>query len=157
MKIDISLSTAGVAKRLQQIERDLPRALDTALYATAQHAENLILDRTREGRGIKGTFRPYSARYAKAKRDGWPASKEGAKTYRSAFSGDRSGVVNLNVTGSMLNAMTAIKGRGYAEIKFTRAAESKKAYFNNKLRPFFGFNATERRQLTEFMKRRLFK
>lgn len=140
MRIDISLSTAGVAKRLQQIERDLPRALDTALYATAQYGENLILDRTRKGRGITGAFKPYSVKYAAFRR------KEGRGTQ-----------VDLNFTGSMLSAMTATKGRGFAEIKFTRAAESKKAYFNNKLRPFFGFNATERRQLTEFMKRRLFK
>lgn len=140
MRIDISLSTNSLNAKLAQIQREMPAAVDVALYATAQFGENLILDRTRKGRGISGAFKPYSVKYAAFRQDK-----------------GRGNTVDLNFTGSMLGAMTAQKNRGYAEIKFSRASESRKAYFNNKRRPFFGFNATEKKRLIEFMKRRLFK
>lgn len=139
MKVDISLSTGALAQRLAQIERELPAQLDNALYATAQLGENLILDRTQRGIGIMGTFSPYSVGYALFRQ------KKG-----------RGINVDLNFTGSMLGSMVADKNRGYAEIKFSRASESRKAYFNNQKRPFFGFNANEKRRLVEFMKKRLF-
>lgn len=152
MRIDISLSTAAIKDRLKQIERDLPKELDTALYETAQVGAAIILDRTEKGQGIKGAFAPYSARYAKEKREGWPKDK-----YRSSFSGDPSGIVNLNVTGEMTDSMIPIKGRGFAKIKFSKPSAAKKAFFNNKKRPFFGFSRGERQRLVNYLKKRLFK
>lgn len=152
MRIDISLSTKALKDRLAKIERELPNELDTALFATAQMGEAIILDRTEKGQGIKGAFAPYSILYAKAKREGWPKTRN-----RSAFSGDPSGVVNLNVTGEMTSSMVAKKGRGYAEIKFSKPSAARKAYFNNKTRPFFGFSRGERQRLVNYFKKRLFK
>lgn len=140
MRIDVSLNSKSLASKLARMERDLPTQIDTALFATAQYGENIILDRTRKGQGIDGIFKPYTPKYALFRKE------KGRGTS-----------VDLNFTGAMLGSMTALKNRGYAEIKFTRATESKKAYFNNQRRPFFGFNRTERSKLVAFMKRRLFK
>ena len=152
MKIDISLSTKSILDKLEKMERELPAQLDTALYSAAQFGASIILDRTEKGEGINGPFAPYSARYAKAKREGWPKAKG-----RSAFSGDPTGVVNLNVTGEMTGSMVAKKGRGYAEIKFSKPSAAKKAFFNNKKRPFFGFSRGERTRLVNHIKKVLFK
>ena len=152
MRIDISLSTKAIKDRLQKIERELPNELDTALFETAQVGIAIILDRTEKGIGIKGAFAPYSKRYAKEKREGWPKDK-----YRSSFSGDPSGVVNLNVTGEMTDSIVPKKNRGFAEIKFSKPSAAKKAYFNNKKRPFFGFSRGERQRLVNYLKKRLFK
>jgi len=140
MRIDVSLNTKSITAKLAKIERDMPAQIDTALFATAQYGENIILARTESGRGISGAFKPYTPKYAIFR-------KEKGRGTR----------VDLNFTGAMLGSMTALKNRGYAEIKFARATENKKAYFNNQRRPFFGFNQNERRKLIEFMKRRLFK
>ena len=140
MNVTITLNTKAITSRLKQIEREMPSQIDNALYATAQYGENIILNRTKKGQGISGMFARYTPKYAEFRR-----------------SKGRGNTVDLNFTGMMLGSMTASKGRGYAEIGFSRATESKKAYFNNQRRPFFGFNASERRKLIEFMKKRLFK
>ena len=139
MKIDISLNDKALRQRLAEINKTMPAKVDAALFATAQFGENIILDRTKRGVGIMGTFSPYSVGYALFRQ------KKGRGTN-----------VDLNFTGQMLGSMTAVKNRGYAEIKFSRASESRKAYFNNQRRPFFGFNAKEKKRLLEFMKKRLF-
>lgn len=141
MRIDVSLNAKSLASKLARMERDLPTQIDTALFATAQYGiENIILARTQKGQGIDGIFKPYTPKYALFR-------KEKGRGTR----------VDLNFTGAMLGSMTATKHRGYAEINFGRGIESKKAYFNNQRRPFFGFNRTERSKLVAFMKRRLFK
>jgi hypothetical protein len=152
MKIEFDINTKEIAARMAAYEGDVDKNIDTALYATAQHAVAIILDRTEAGMGVLGIFKPYSASYAKAKKEGWPASAR-----RSAFSGDPSGKVNLNVTGEMTGAMMSVKGRGFAEIKFSNPRASRKAYFNNKTRYFFGLNATEKKRLTTYLKSRLFR
>lgn len=139
MKINISLNDKAIRQRLAEMERDLPDNLDKALAQTAFHGSNIIADRTKAGRGIDGLFKPYSVQYAEFRR------KNG-----------RGANVDLNYTGQMMSSLTAFKRRGYAEIRFSNALANKKAYFNNRLRPFFGFNSNEKRQLVEFMKRRLF-
>lgn len=151
MKLTISLSTKAFEDRVKQMEREVPKQIDLALYSAGQFAISIILDRTEKGMGIDGLFAPYSARYAKAKREGWPATKG-----RSAFGGDPSGVVNLNVTGEMTSGITATKYRGYTRIGFTNPRASKKAYFNNQKRPFFGLSRGERTRLVNHFKKRLF-
>lgn len=139
MRVNLTFNDNAIRDKFASIERDLPSQLDTALYATAQYGENIILDRTKRGIGVNGAFQPYSPKYAEFRR------KKG-----------RNNRVDLNFTGQMLGSMTATKNRGYAEIRFSRSTESKKAYFNNKRREFFGFNKDEKRRLVEFMKKRLF-
>ena len=140
MKIDITLNTKAFETRLKEIERTMPRDIDNALFATAQYGENIILARTKKGMGINGSFKAYTPKYA---------------LFRKAKG--RGSNVDLNFTGQMLNSMTARKGRGFAEIKFTRATESRKAYWNNRSRPFFGFNMAEKSKLATFFAKRLFK
>lgn len=139
MKIDISLSTKSIESKIALIEREFPREIDNALAKTAFYGSNIIQDRTNDGRGLKGMFKKYTPEYAEFRREKGRGSK-----------------VDLNFTGQMMGAMTVTKGRGYAEIRFNNALANKKAYFNNRTRPFFGFQVKERRQLIEFMKRRLF-
>jgi hypothetical protein len=152
MKLDISFSTKKFEDRIKTIEREAPAKIDTALFATAQYGINIILDRTQEGQGINGPFAPYSKSYAKEKREGWPKTKS-----RSAFSGDSSGIVNLNVTGRMTGSITATKGRGFARIGFSNQESAKKAYFNHRRRPFFGFNRNEKTRLRNYFRKVLFK
>lgn len=152
MKFEFDINTKQIAARMAAYEGDVDKNIDTALYATAQNAVAIILDRTEAGMGVLGIFKPYSVSYAKAKREGWPASKG-----RSAFSGDSSGKVNLNVTGEMTGEMINVKGRGFAEIKFSNPRASRKAYFNNKTRYFFGLNGTEKKRLTTYLRSRLFR
>ena len=140
MKIDITLNTKAIKTRLKNIERTMPSDIDKALYATAQYGINLILARTKKGAGINGSFKAYTPKYA---------------LFRKAKG--RGSNVDLNFTGQMLNSVTARKNRGYAEIGFTRATESRKAYWNNKSRPFFGFNRSEKSKLATFFAKRLFK
>jgi hypothetical protein len=139
MNITISLLDKAVKDRLAQIERDLPDQLDKALAQTAYYGANIIADRGKDGRGISGVFKPYTPKYAEFRRENGRGIK-----------------VDLNYTGQMWSSISGFKNRGYAEIRFSNALANKKAYFNNKLRPFFGFNTSEKRQLLEFMKRRLF-
>lgn len=140
MNINISLDTRSIESRLNEIQQALPSEIDTALYATAQYGVNLILARTKSGKGVNGSFRPYTPKYA---------------AFRTAKG--RGTNVDLNFTGQMLGSIRASKGRGFAEIGFTRATEAKKAYWNNRTRPFFGFNVTEKGMLATFFAKRLFK
>ena len=139
MNINITLNDNGLRKRLAEMERDLPDNIDKALAQTASYGSNIIADRTKDGKGINGIFKSYTPEYAQFRRDNGRGIK-----------------VDLNYTGQMMSSLTAFKRRGYAEIRFSNAVANKKAYFNNKLRPFFGFNQLEKRRLLEFMKKRLF-
>ena len=139
MRVDISLDMTKFKNRLNQIERELPDQLDDALQKTAFFGSNLIATRTQAGFGIKGMMAAYTPEYAEFRR------KKG-----------RGIDVDLNFTGQMWASLTAVRNRGYAEIRFSDALGNRKAYFNNKRRPFFGFNAEETKRLVEFMKKRLF-
>lgn len=141
MKVEIELNTAELKARIAQLNRDIPTKLDNALLRTALYGNSIIKRRTQKGQGIAGAFKPYSPDYAMFRRE----------------KGRQVSPVNLEFTGKMLSAMQAFKGRGFAEISFTRAAEAKKAFFNNQRRPFFGFNQNEKRKLVDFFKRELFK
>ena len=46
MRVNLTFNDKAIREKFANIERDLPSQLDTALYATAQFGENIILDRT---------------------------------------------------------------------------------------------------------------
>lgn len=141
MRVDVDATK--VTALIKNAAKALPKDVDRALSITAQQGINIIQDRTAEGRGYRGRFMPYTPQYAKAKAEGWPGTAS-----RRAFSGDPSGIVNLQVRGTMLSSMTSNKVSSTAyEISFSRAAENAKAYWNNRTRKFFGFNQQEKRQL----------
>jgi hypothetical protein len=146
VKVDIKpKSFKGIAKKRQA---EIKAGITKALSKTAQVGINIILDRTEKGQGYEGKFKPYSKGYAIAKKNGWPRSKD-----RRSFSGDASGIVNLNVTGTMIGGMTSKANSKRAVIFFTNPKITKKAVHNNKTRPFFGFNRLEEKQLAETFER----
>lgn len=156
MKVDLDIDTRRLQANLQKVQRELPRDIKKALMQTAQFGTNVIMERTKQGIGYEGKFKPYSASYRAQKSKGWPASKAGAKIYRPEFGGDSSGVVNLSVTGKMLASIQSkYASKNVAEIYFSRATEAKKAAFNNDKRPFFGFNQSEKARLRKFFQGRL--
>jgi hypothetical protein len=141
MIVSISLNAADVQARVAQLKKEIPTKLDNALLRTATQGNAIIKRRTNQGQGIEKRFAPYTPKYAAFRR------KEGRQV----------SPVNLQFKGNMLSAMQAFKGRGEAKIAFTRSVEAKKAYFNNRKRPFFGVNNTEKRKLMAFFKKELFK
>ena len=55
----------------------------------------------------------------------------------------------------MLGAMTTKANRRQAEIFFVGREQNKKASFNNKNRPFMGFNKREEKRLAKVFERHL--
>lgn len=146
VKVDIKPKNfKGIAKKRQ---KEIQAGIKLALSKTAQVGINVIQDRTAKGDGYEGKFKRYSKGYAKAKKQGWPKSKD-----RSSFSGDASGIVNLNVTGKMISGMTSKANSSRAVIFFTNPKITKRAAKNDSIRPFFGFNRLEEKQLAKTFER----
>ena len=130
MQIKIKTNAKEIAKRLNKKGKALSLSVKKALSITAQAGVNIILDRTKDGEGYKGNFKPYSSTYSAFR------SSEG-----------RGSVPDLRFTGKMLGAMTTKASSKQAEIFFRGATESGKAAGNDKKRPFFGFNNSEEEKL----------
>ena len=150
----INLNSSKLQARLKKADEGLQKKIDTALEIVASEGARNIVDRALRGKGYKGNFAAYSPAYAAAKRRGWAASKG-----RESFSGDPSGKVNLTVSGEMLGNLredgAKLVRSGLATIAFTRFSENKKAYFNNKKRPFFGFNSKDRKAFIKFFEKQI--
>jgi len=115
------------------------KAIKDALLRTGQKGANLILDRTAKGKDIQDApFKAYSDGYAK-----WRA-KRGKTRKPTLFN-----------KGQMLSAIRAKASSEKATIFFSSAAESKKAAFNQKTRPFFGFSRKDKGELAKFFIRNL--
>ena len=146
VKVDIKPKNfKGIAKKRQE---EIKAGIKLALSKTAQVGINIIQDRTEKGQGYEGKFKPYSKGYSIAKKNGWPRSKD-----RRSFSGDPSGIVNLNVTGTMIGGMTSKANSSRAVIFFTNPKITKRAAKNDSIRPFFGFNRLEEKQLAKTFER----
>jgi phage gpG-like protein len=134
--------TVNVKPSLNQIvkrrKKRLLGSVKKALSITAEKGVQIILDRTEKGIGFKGKFKPYSKQYLFEK------SKK-----------DKSGIVNLMMTGQMLGAMTTKANRRQAEIFFIGSNQNRKATFNNKTRPFMGFDKREEKRLAKVFERYL--
>jgi hypothetical protein len=141
MKTTVVFESKQLERELKRIQKSMPAVIDRALIQTAQFGTNLILDRTADGQGYKGgSFASYSAKYALFRK----------------IKGRQVAPVDLNFSGKMLGAMASAKVKtGVAKIYFTRAAEAKKAAFNNQKRPFFGFNRNEQSRVQEFFASRI--
>jgi phage gpG-like protein len=139
MKFEVNADFRQASRSLKKKNKDLKSSVKKALLITALKGINIIEDRTSKGRSFKGTFfKKYSASYA---------------AYR--LKKGRSTKPDLQFTGQMMGSMSAISTSRYAEIYFTRAAESKKAAMNNKSRPFFGFSRNEQKTLSKTFERYL--
>ena len=134
--------TVNVKPSLNQIvkkrKKRLLGSVKKALSITAEKGVQIILDRTEKGIGFKGKFKPYNKQYLFEK------SKK-----------DKSGIVNLMMTGQMLGAMTTKANRRQAEIFFIGSNQNRKATFNNRTRPFMGFDKREEKRLAKVFERHL--
>jgi hypothetical protein len=140
MRISVATNAKQIEKMTKKRGKELRDSIKKALSITAQHGINIILDRTKEGVGYKGgAFKSYTPEYA-------------------AFRTSRNRSVeppNLTFSGRMLGSMTTTANRKRAEIFFTTGDESRKAAFNNKTRPFFGFSDAETVELRNMFARKL--
>ena len=140
MRLEFKFDDKAVMARLRDLEKKAPQKIDTAIKKTALTGIRIILERTQEGMGFKGPFKPYSDKYAKFR----------AKTGRQIAP------VNLNFFGDMLGDISNRPlGVGRQRLYFLRADEAEKAFHNNKTRPFFGFSAKEKTRLKNVFKRSL--
>lgn len=140
MKLEIKFDDKKVMAKLRNLEKTTPKKIDTAIAKTATFAINIIQQNMDRGQGISGPFKPYSESYAKFRAD----------------KGRQVSPVDLTFTGKMRAAMAhRALGTGRQRLYFLDALSSKKAFHNNKTRPFFGFNAQDRSRLTEFFRRSL--
>lgn len=129
LKIDVK--PADISKIADRERKRILKNRRRALLRTAITGVNIILDRTEDGKGYNGAFKPYSANYA---------------LFRAAKG--RGTTPNLIYTGSMTESMTQnVVSESEARIFFIRASEARKAAFNDRIRPFFGFNNSEKQVL----------
>jgi hypothetical protein len=142
VNVDIKIDDTQIKAFLKGYSRELSQDVDRSLSRTAQVGINMILDRTHKGTGYTGKFPDYSDTY---------------KAFKSQKVGSGSPTVDLTLTGSMLSSMTSETKNGVATLFFSRASEAKKAKFNDRLRPFFGFNQSEVKRLASFFKKDLFR
>ena len=151
MNVKFDIDTRKLDAELKKMGRALPAKIDKTLLQTAQFGTNLILDRTAKGVGFTGRFKSYTPEYVKRKGQGWSSTGR-----TRGFGGAPTSPVNLTLRGEMLGAMASAKVKsGVAKIYFTRSTEAKKAAFNNKTRPFFGFNNLEEDRLRKFFANRI--
>lgn len=137
MRVNVNLQPE-INKSIKVTKKSLLQNTKKALSKTAEKGVEIILDRTEKGVGFKGKFKPYSEKYFIQK------SKK-----------DKTGIVNLMMTGQMLGAMTTKANRRQAEIFFIGSNQNKKATFNNKTRPFMGFDKREEKRLAKVFERYL--
>ena len=139
VSVQINSNAKQVEKRLRKAGKDINQSVKRALSITALEGINIIENRTQRSVGFKGgRFTKYSPKYARFRR------QEGRTTKP-----------NLDFSGKMLGSMTSKANNREAKIFFTRAAEAKKAAGNNKLRPFFGFNRSEEKKLSDIFFRNI--
>jgi len=126
--VNINVEVTAAKGALNQIKAKIPNASRKALNKTGMFLQNAIKNRTAKGRDFKGrAFKPYSKAYAEKR-------KRRNATLKP----------NLFFKGLMLGNMsfkTFSKTKG--QIFFPNTNANKKAFFNDKTRPFFSVNKKE--------------
>ena len=138
--VTIKANTIQLSKDLQQIQKQFPNAIQQTLANVSAFQILNIRDRTqRKGVSVNGTaFKPYSAGYKRAK------VKE-------------SGVVDLTDTGQMFSSLTTRILPSKGTLFFRNMFANKKAFFHDQagagkgkvVRPFFGINRQEEKQIVK--------
>ncbi len=137
MNVRLDVSPRDLSSLPRKLRKEITAKYKSALFRVAQIGINIILDRTKSGKGYKdGAFKPYSEKYSKFR------SKKG-----------RTLTPNLTMSGKMLAAMTSKANYKRAVIFFRGREESGKASGNNSIRPFFGFSRDEQGELTKSFER----
>lgn len=142
MEIDIKIDSKKLEATIKDAIKNYPREIETALWRTSQAGIQVIEDRTAKGKGINGVFTPYTPEY---------------EAYKKRLQGKFFQGVNLSVTNEMLGSMIATKPRNNKSfIRFSRPKAAEKAVYNNRIRPFFGFNQREEGALRTFFRKEFF-
>lgn len=135
--------------RLERVTKDIAKDIEAskkrAMTRTVLAGVEIIEDRTSKGRGINGPFKRYSAAWARIRKELGKTST----TPNLEFGYERVG----NQFKSRPSMLSAMQGRADSKksgsIFFTNREAGKRAAFNNKSRPFFGFNRKEERRLAD--------
>lgn len=130
--IGSGVSVKDVRKAVKKFQSRLKRALPKALNSGGEELKSIILNRTRQGKGLNGTFPKYSKGYKKT------------------------GTPNLKVSGDMLGAITVRKnGTNKVLVGFKTKKQALKAEGNSKKRPFMGFTNSEIPQIAKAISKQL--
>lgn len=156
--LTLTIRPRDLAKIARQEERDVKRGIDRAIGRVGTLGKQIILQRTEKGRGIDGPFKPYSGSLTKGF---WKGDKNkkgsGYLAYRKyELQKDNPKKVNLNATGQMLRSVQVRQADSRtANIYFDNPDAAKKAAFNDKTRPFFGFNRREENRLVALFRKEM--
>jgi len=146
--VTIKTNTIELSKSLEQIQKRFPKAIKQALANVSALQIRNIRDRTqRKGVSLNGSpFKPYSVGYKRAKVK-------------------QSGVVDLTDTGQMFSSLTSKITRSKGTLFFRNMFANKKAFFHDKagagrgkvVRPFFGINRQEEKQIVNVFRDKISK
>ena len=156
--LQVTIKPRDLAKIMKQEERDVKRGIDKAIGRVGSLGKQIILKRTEDGEGVNGSFPSYSGSLTKGF---WKGDKNkrgsGYLAYRKyELKKTDPSTVNLNATGQMLRSMQVRQANSRtAEIYFDNPEAAKKAAFNDRTRPFFGFNAKEEDRLVALFRREI--
>lgn len=145
MQFNVQIKPKDIAKRVQKRGRALRNSIKLALSRTAQQGIVIIEDNLNKGRGYKGPFKPYTLDYAKWK----------VKPVDQGGGGHSSIKPNLQLTNLMVGAFTTKANDKRSQIFFSNFDANEKAAFNNKSRPFMGFNRRDEKRLRNVFERNL--
>jgi hypothetical protein len=137
MNVNLALDSKEVKAMLAKYPKRIDKATKTALSDTATFGQNIIVERTKRGRGVNGGFKGYSQGYLKhLRKKGWPTN------------------VDLIYKNDMMSSMFArAKSKKLAIISFYGTPEKRKAVWNNKTRRFFDHTRGEMKKMRrEFSK-----
>jgi hypothetical protein len=131
--VKISVSTSKINFSL--FKKKISKETQLALKKAGLKAIQIIQDRTAKGQGVKGAFKAYSASYANDRREnGYPVKPD------------------LFRTGAMLGSMQARQKSNYVEIYFNAREQNKKAFYNDKIRPFFDLTRKEQLEIQKLFR-----
>ena len=133
--LNLDITPKDLTQITDKQKRAVQSALPKAVLRVAGLGQQIIKQRTAKGRGINGVFPAYSPKYIEFRRE--KLRKNDPTT------------VNLNATGQMLVRSMQVKREGSrrAVIFFDNQQATKKANFNQRTRPFMGFNSKEKTRL----------
>lgn len=136
--VNMQIEVSAVKGALDQIKRKIPSASRKAMALTATFIQNVIKDRTRQGRSVKGgAFKKYSKGYAKVR------AKEGHQL-----------TPNLLFSGNMLSNMSFKRlSNTKGQVFFPNRIQNIKAFFNDQTRPFFDVNRSEEDKAVEVFRK----
>lgn len=138
--LQVTIKPRDLVKITKQERRDIKRGIDKAIGRVGSLGKQIILQRTKVGEGVDGPFKPYTAAYMS----------------KLAVEGKPDSPVDLFNTGQMLRSMQVRQvNTRTAEIYFDNPEAAKKAAFNDRTRPFFGFNAKEEDRLVALFRREI--